>query len=533
MGSTSMFCTPKGKLQRQLHKGEYDLFKHAPIFESDFIQITRRGELVDVHNRMQMVTLGIAYTNPLLQLPDIMLMARPAPLGSNDGQSKAKKRPGAKALELTRLVPLCFVRISVHSAEKQQLRLKFATGRSCYLQLSPALGSQNGQFAHWEKLVYLLRPPVDYGSSTYAIPATDLEGKPLLEGKEHQSPGPADFQGPGEPDQVSVRSVHGASDVAGATSAGFFGGEVTRPDSCQPVTGSWVATLDVKPMGLDPDSMERSLLEDTAAIALDNLDRQSVATPSATIQSQRGSKTPLVGTVPKSPDDCQLTTAGPESGCQAVVETTNDTEDLGKEPLFSLLPQEEEQEVIKVMARSLHTPNQASSNKRRQQEGKDEDRPGDSGQQPPETCQKENADLAPQKPTKSRSMASHRATREDKKERVRGSPGSTKRGDTHKGISHAPITKESRAAHKSSRSLATSSSGATSKRLGRIGAFLRGLTSRTVAASHASTMELLTTSEEESGTTEVMSKVSKDAPEETKPTVKDSITKTMALEGDP
>ena len=155
-----LFNTTMGKLQRQLHKGEYDIFKYAPIFESDFIQITKRGEVIDVHNRVRMVTVGIASTSPLLPLPDVMLLARPA--------TKAKSRKAAKTLELTRLLPLKFVRISIHDREKQQLRLKFATGRSCYLHLCPPLDSREDLFAYWEKLVYLLRPPVDSQSSTYA-----------------------------------------------------------------------------------------------------------------------------------------------------------------------------------------------------------------------------------------------------------------------------------------------------------------------------------------------------------------------------
>lgn len=34
-----MFNNSLGKLQRQLDKGEYDIFKHIPMFESDFIQV--------------------------------------------------------------------------------------------------------------------------------------------------------------------------------------------------------------------------------------------------------------------------------------------------------------------------------------------------------------------------------------------------------------------------------------------------------------------------------------------------------------
>lgn len=182
-----LFDTATGKLQQQLHKGEYDIFKYAPIFESDFIQITRYGEVIDVHNRVRMVTVGIACTSPILPLPDVMLLARPAPFdellghGQSTNSTKGKKRKAGKTLELTRLLPLKFVRISVHRRDEQQLRLKFATGRSCYLQLCPPPESKDDLFSYWEKLIDLLRPPVDSNTSTYAIPAGDMMSTPFLD----------------------------------------------------------------------------------------------------------------------------------------------------------------------------------------------------------------------------------------------------------------------------------------------------------------------------------------------------------------
>ena len=72
-----MFNTSMGKLQRQLYKGEYPIFQYAPVFESDFIQVSRKGEVIDVHNRAQMVAVGIVRTSPHLTLPDVMLLAQP------------------------------------------------------------------------------------------------------------------------------------------------------------------------------------------------------------------------------------------------------------------------------------------------------------------------------------------------------------------------------------------------------------------------------------------------------------------------
>ncbi|XP_045838258.1 protein FAM71A-like [Meles meles] len=212
-----------------------------------------RGEVVDVHNRVGMVTVGIASTSPGLPRPDVMLLARPdtgCEEDSDRGQTtKGKGHKASRTLELTGLLPLKFVRISIHDREKQQLRLKFATGRSCYLQLSPPLDAREDLFPYWEKLVHLLRPPVDSHSSTYAIPAEDKLGMSLCEEQDRWYPAGADFQGEGHQDQVSVRSLHVGSEVAGATSAAFAGGEETFQDPPTPNSLSTVAAPTTKATG--------------------------------------------------------------------------------------------------------------------------------------------------------------------------------------------------------------------------------------------------------------------------------------------
>ncbi|XP_034648648.1 protein FAM71C-like [Trachemys scripta elegans] len=91
--------TAMGPLQRQLRAGEYEIFQYAPIFESDFIQISKRGEVVDVHNRVRVVTVGVACTSPTLLVPNVLLLARPV-VPSED--SRGHRGPPLKALELTR-----------------------------------------------------------------------------------------------------------------------------------------------------------------------------------------------------------------------------------------------------------------------------------------------------------------------------------------------------------------------------------------------------------------------------------------------
>ncbi|XP_077019331.1 Golgi-associated RAB2 interactor protein 4-like [Tamandua tetradactyla] len=182
----SMFNTPMGKLQRQLYRGEYAAFKYAPMFESDFIQINRRGELIDVHNQMRAMTVGIASTSPCLPLPDVMLLAQPVVPSEEHarrGQDPQRgRRRRTKTLELTRLLPLKFVKMSIHDHKKQQLHLKLATGGSFYIQLCHSSDARD-LFTYWEKIVYLLRRPVDCNATQAQLPG-DTMGKTRLETEE-------------------------------------------------------------------------------------------------------------------------------------------------------------------------------------------------------------------------------------------------------------------------------------------------------------------------------------------------------------
>ncbi|XP_060499854.2 Golgi-associated RAB2 interactor protein 4 [Panthera onca] len=531
--AVGMFNTAMGKLQRHLHKGEYDIFKYAPIFESDFIQITKRGEVIDVHNRVRMVTVGIASTSPILPLPDVMLLARPATgceeHGGRGQATKGKGRKATKTLELTRLLPLKFVRISIHDREKQQLRLKFATGRSCYLQLCPALDAREDLFTYWEKLVYLLRPPVDSNSSTYALPAEDMLCMPVFE-EEKRSPAGADFQGKGYQDQVSIRSLHVVSEVAGATSAAFAGGEGTRQASHKPDA----AAATPKPAELHRESAAEPHVElaaavaareaagaaavvtggtaagfaagiaaDTAAGALSVAltksaapDRLGAAVAGAATAGPGGSRTNLAiaGTANLSPESRNVALAGAAkipgftSGS-----STSLSQRAGRTPTFART-EGARKTVAGNVERALLSDAQSGGAEGEQagrqprkgwRERRDKERTfrGSRRRRAADTRHKAGGDKTNRKPS-GRSLAGHRAAREDK-DKARGSPGGGRRAP-HKGIGHAPIPKEPRASHKSGRSLSTASSGLATKRLGRIGLFLRNvkanLTTRTTGS---------------------------------------------------
>ncbi|XP_030708687.1 Golgi-associated RAB2 interactor protein 4-like [Globicephala melas] len=471
-----LFNTTTGKLQQQLRNGEYDIFKYAPIFESDFIQITKRGDLIDVHNCVCMVTVGITSSSPVLPLPDTMLLARWVTdceeHAEHSQAAKGKSHEPAKTLELTRLLPLTFVSISTHNREKQQLRVKFATGRSWYLQLCAPPDAQEDLFTSWEELIYLLRPPVESYSRTYAVPAWDMIGLPVFEEEEDgRSPAVEDFQGKWDQDQVSICSLHTCSELSGVTSAAFAGGEGIQLDSHKPNTMPDVATAKAKPTVLDKASASRATTKvETAGVAGGTA--AGAANYSGYASSMSTSLSPEAG----------VTVVGAEPTGKTAEGRANE-EDEGT--LISTLPQEGK---VSEQDGSSQRVSQARKGRKERREHWGEDRALTS----PSLCSSvESHHKAAGNKTIQKAAGpcsgGRRATRDDQKDKGHGSPGGSEQGTAHKDISRAPITNESRISHKSGRSLSTASSGPTTERLSRISSFFRNvrasLTTKTVASS--------------------------------------------------
>ncbi|XP_062994186.1 Golgi-associated RAB2 interactor protein 6-like [Elgaria multicarinata webbii] len=168
-----------GPLQRQLHQGEYGLFKFSPMFESNFVQISKQGGPIEIHNQEQIVTVGITATSPLQLIPNVLLLARPV-VSHEEHTSKLKSRfrhhPPVR-FELTRLFPLRFVKISIHNAERQQLRFKLASGRTFYLQLCSESDRQEELFDAWVRIVQLLRPTSDVSLDEEKEKTKKLKGR--------------------------------------------------------------------------------------------------------------------------------------------------------------------------------------------------------------------------------------------------------------------------------------------------------------------------------------------------------------------
>ncbi|XP_051030296.1 Golgi-associated RAB2 interactor protein 5A isoform X1 [Phodopus roborovskii] len=169
-------CRP-GRLQRHLLSGEFDQLRDFPIFESNFVQVTRFGEVANK------VTMGVAASSPALELPDLLLLAGP------------DKESGH--LQLLGLFPLQFVQLFVHDESRQQLKVKFRTGRAFYLQLRAPAETRDREFGRWVRLLYRLR----FHSPACAVPFTHEDTVPEEDEEDEEE------EEEGEEEQLRPREV--------------------------------------------------------------------------------------------------------------------------------------------------------------------------------------------------------------------------------------------------------------------------------------------------------------------------------------
>ncbi|XP_039384416.1 protein FAM71C-like [Mauremys reevesii] len=206
-------------LQRYLREGEYPPFRSVAMFESNFIQITRRGKNVDIHNHPTEATIGIISTDNKLPLPNIMLIARPVPM--QNGQVPSGCR--TEQLVLTRLLPLKFVRISVHDPDRQRIKLKLINGRSYYLQLYASPGEQELLFDRWLSLIYLLHHPPDwYLRPSSCMPRDNLSVQILASEEEEEVVVPGSqnkAQEDADPEEKGQEQVDNAASPLGESSS--------------------------------------------------------------------------------------------------------------------------------------------------------------------------------------------------------------------------------------------------------------------------------------------------------------------------
>uniref|UniRef100_G1NWZ7 Golgi associated RAB2 interactor family member 2 n=1 Tax=Myotis lucifugus TaxID=59463 RepID=G1NWZ7_MYOLU len=147
-----------GDLKNKLDGGEYAPFVSPPMLEGNFIQVNRRGESIYLHNRANWVAVAICSSSHTHKTPNVMLLAHLTPMAQKDREPRFKSllRSSPEKLVLTRFLPLQFVTLSVHDAEKMRLKVKLASGRAYYLQLCAPACKQDALFSQWIELIALL-----------------------------------------------------------------------------------------------------------------------------------------------------------------------------------------------------------------------------------------------------------------------------------------------------------------------------------------------------------------------------------------
>uniref|UniRef100_A0A8C6YG59 Golgi associated RAB2 interactor 1A n=1 Tax=Naja naja TaxID=35670 RepID=A0A8C6YG59_NAJNA len=152
-----------GMLCQLIRSPDYNLFPNSAVFESNFIQVTKKGKWMDITHTPTIVTLAVTSSDPCLPLPNVLLMAnQQAPLQRGTLGSLTA------SVALPRLLPLRYVRLSVHSASQRILRLQTVTKTVYYLQLHHKY--PEAVFALWSRLTNILENGLSTTTKDPAIP---------------------------------------------------------------------------------------------------------------------------------------------------------------------------------------------------------------------------------------------------------------------------------------------------------------------------------------------------------------------------
>ncbi|XP_075772865.1 Golgi-associated RAB2 interactor protein 1A [Pelodiscus sinensis] len=142
-----------GLLCQLLRSPAYNLFPKSAVFESNFIQVTKQGNWVDIHNTPTLVTLGVTSSEPCLPLPNVLLIARLTVPGESPPGGAGQ--PHQPSVALSRLLPLRYVRLSVQDGGRRLLRVQVVTGKVYYLRLHQE--HPEAVFALWGRLADILQ----------------------------------------------------------------------------------------------------------------------------------------------------------------------------------------------------------------------------------------------------------------------------------------------------------------------------------------------------------------------------------------
>ncbi|XP_075862716.1 Golgi-associated RAB2 interactor protein 1B isoform X2 [Microcebus murinus] len=175
----------EGLLCQLLHSPEFNLFPDSVVFESNFVQVKRGRNWIDIYKASNTMALGVTSSVPCLPLPNILLMAS---VKWHRGQSQTWNRPstapniilkslspkgdipcfnedrvGSEAMGLSmcvfpggfRILPLKFVELQVCDRLQRILRLRTVTEKIYYLKLHP--NHPATVFHFWIRLVQILQ----------------------------------------------------------------------------------------------------------------------------------------------------------------------------------------------------------------------------------------------------------------------------------------------------------------------------------------------------------------------------------------
>ncbi|NXC19498.1 FA71D protein, partial [Corythaeola cristata] len=204
-----------GDLRRLLRQGEYPHFRSALIFESKFVQVNRRGEPICIHNRPSCVTIGICAASPSSPMPNVMLVACEVPTSPEEIMAnfwKLSEQPcHTRQLALTRLFPLRFVELSVHSTDKHHLMLKLANGHTYYLELCAPPNQQHHLFHMWLHLISLLNPPENTSNTEVNVRHKDFgicrKKAPSPTNPSEKRDNPQDMRNPKTEEEVVIKQT--------------------------------------------------------------------------------------------------------------------------------------------------------------------------------------------------------------------------------------------------------------------------------------------------------------------------------------
>ncbi|XP_047551967.1 Golgi-associated RAB2 interactor protein 1B isoform X6 [Lutra lutra] len=142
----------EGLLCQMLRSPEFNLFPDSVVFESNFVQVRKGRNWIDIYKPSNTMALGVTSSVPCLPLPNILLMAS---VKWHQGQSQTWNRPStAPNIKLKRILPLKFVEFQVCDRLQRILRLRTVTEKIYYLRLHQ--DHPETVFHFWIRLVQIL-----------------------------------------------------------------------------------------------------------------------------------------------------------------------------------------------------------------------------------------------------------------------------------------------------------------------------------------------------------------------------------------